>query len=58
MAEHNNLQISQFLKVARSHVFKVRKELEDNDGQIFTVTKRKSTRNTLTALEYTLHKFI
>ena len=41
MAEHSNLQIVQFLKVTRSFVFKVHKELEDNDGQISPVTKRK-----------------
>ena len=43
IAEHNDLQIAQFLKVARSFVFKVCKELEDNDGQISPVTKCKKT---------------
>ena len=41
MAEHSDLQIAQFLKVARSFVFKVLKELKDKNGQISPVAKRK-----------------
>ena len=36
-AEHSNLQIAQFLKVAQSFVFKICKELEDNDGDLYKI---------------------
>ena len=44
MAQHTDLQIAQFLKVARSFVYKVRKELEVSDGKISAVAKRKKSQ--------------
>ena len=40
-AEHSDLETSRFLKVARSFVYKVRKELETEDGNVSPVSKRK-----------------
>ena len=40
-AEHSDLEISRFLKVARSFVYKVRKELEAKNGNVSPVSKCK-----------------
>ena len=40
-ANYSDLEISQFLKVARSFVYKVRQELEASDGNVESVAKRK-----------------
>ena len=40
-SEHSDLEIANFLKVARSFVHKVRKELEASDGNVSPVAKRK-----------------
>ena len=40
-AKHTDLEISNFLNVARSFVYKVRMELEINDGNVSPVAKRK-----------------
>ena len=40
-AGHKDLEIARFLKVARSFVYKVRKELEAQDGKVSPVAKRK-----------------
>jgi len=40
-ANHNDLEISQFLKFARSFVHKVRRELEATDGNVKSVAKHK-----------------
>lgn len=40
-ANHSDLEISQFLKVARSFVHKVRRELEAPDDDVENVAKRK-----------------
>ncbi|XP_036359440.1 uncharacterized protein LOC118763794 [Octopus sinensis] len=39
--EYNDLEISRFLKVARSFVYKVCKELETEDGNVSPVSKHK-----------------
>ena len=44
-ANHNDLEISQFLKFARSFVHKVRWELEASDGNVESVAKRKNIRH-------------
>ena len=41
-AQHSDLEISLFLKVARSFVHKVRKELEE-ENDVATTSKRKKT---------------
>ena len=41
MIEHGILQTVRLLKIACSFVFKVEKELEDNDGQSSPVAKCK-----------------
>ena len=56
MAEHNGLQIAQFLNVTQSFVFKVHKELDGNDGQIFLVTKCKKHQQRSDSIR--THKFI
>ena len=40
-ANHSDLEISEYLKFARSFVHKVRRELEASDDNIESVTKRK-----------------
>ena len=40
-AKHSNLEIARFLKVARSFVCKVRKELNENNGDELATSKRK-----------------
>lgn len=40
-AEHSDVEIARFLKVARSFVNKVRKELEASGGDVLSVAKRK-----------------
>lgn len=40
-AQHSDVEIARFLKVARSFVHKVRKELEASAGQVSPVAKRK-----------------
>ncbi|KYQ51498.1 hypothetical protein ALC60_09371 [Trachymyrmex zeteki] len=40
-ANHSDLEISQFLKVARSFVHKVRRELEASDDNVKSIAKRK-----------------
>jgi len=40
-ANHSDLKISRFLKVARFFVNKVRRELEVSDGNVESVAKRK-----------------
>ena len=47
MAEHSGFQIAQFFKVAQSFVVKDRKELQDNDDQIYPAIKQKKARETL-----------
>ena len=46
-AKHTDLEISNFLNVARSFVYKVRMELEINDGNVSPVAKRKNIFNAL-----------
>ena len=40
-AEHSDLEIARFLKVARSFVYKVRKELEEKNGDELVASKSK-----------------
>ena len=40
-ANHSDLEISQFFKIARLFVHKVRRELEASDGNVGNVAKRK-----------------
>ena len=40
-AEHSDLKIPRFLKIARSFVCKVRKELKENNGDELAMSKRK-----------------
>ena len=42
-ANHSDLEISQFLNVARSFVHKVRRRLEVSDDNVESVAKRKKT---------------
>ena len=56
IVEHNYLQIAQFLRVAQFFVFKRRKELEDNNGQMSPVAKRKNHQQHSNSLR--THEFI
>ena len=50
--EHSDLQIAQFLKVSRPFVFKIRKELEDNDDDFYKVARRKKHKQRFYALQH------
>ena len=53
LTEYSDLKIVKFIKVAWVFVFKVCKELEDNDDQVFPVSILENTSNVTTALEHT-----